>query len=181
MGLNNHYHLHFRTLLLSLNILLLTTLITSLPILSYFILFPQVTEALPIKESYAQLTFNYYLNINTNNNNKSISLDKQLLASQQNKNIVSIVENSSNPTNKIFYDPSPITIKKGSSIIWINKDPTIHTVTSGKTDNDPTPYEFDSAMMTFNSTYIHKFDKEGTYYYHCYVHPFMTGIVNVVS
>ena len=150
-------------------------------ILSYFILFPQVTKPLSIKESYAKLTFNYYLNINTNNNNKSISLNKQLLASQQNKNIVSIVENSSNPTNKIFYDPSPITIKKGSSIIWINKDPTIHTVTSGKTDNNPASYEFDSSMMTFNSTYIHKFDKEGTYYYHCYVHPFMTGIVNVVS
>ncbi len=109
-------------------------------------------------------------------------LQQSLESTQQNKTIiVFIVENASNPTNKIFYDPSPATIKKGISILWINKDPTLHTITSGKTDSDPTPYKFDSGMLSFNSTYIHKFDREGTYYYHCYVHPFMMGIVNVVK
>ncbi len=108
---------------------------------------------------------------------------QQLLASITQKKIITvfIVENASNPANKIFYDPSPITIKKGVSILWTNKDPTIHTVTSGKTDNDSTTYKFDSGMLTFSSTYIHKFDKEGIYYYHCYVHPFMTGVVNVIK
>ena len=124
------------------------------------------------------------MNVNDANNDSksSISQNKQLLPSQQNNTAaVSIVENASNPTNKIFYEPSPITTKKGSFIVWINEDPTIHTVTSGKTDNDVTQYKFDSGMMSFNSTYAQKFDKEGTYYYHCYVHPFMIGIVNVVS
>lgn len=173
-----HHNSLSKHLLLSFNILLSIILISSLSFSSSFL---QVTKALPVKERYAELSQSYYLNINTNNNNKSISSDKQLLASQQNISIVSIVQNASNPTNKIFYDPSPITIKKGSSIIWINKDPTIHTVTSGKTDNDSTPYKFESGMLPFNATYLHKFDKEGIYYYHCYVHPFMTGIVNVVS
>lgn len=125
----------------------------------------------------------YDIDIDSNNHSNSISKDKQLHGSlQQNMtNVVIIVENASNPTNKIFYEPSPITIKKGGMITWINKDPTIHTVTSGKTDNDLTDYRFDSKMMALNSTFTHIFNKEGLYYYHCYVHPFMMGSVTVVS
>ena len=154
MKLNYHYNYLSKPLLLSFSMLLPLTLTISLPH-SFSSL--QVTEDLFIKESYGELSSIYYLNVNTDNNiNKSISVDKQLLVSEKNKMVVYIVENASNPTNKIFYDPSPITIKKGSSIVWINKDPTIHTVTSGKTDNDVTEYKFDSGMMSFNSTYVQK-------------------------
>ena len=45
---------------------------------------------------------------NDNNNNQ-----KSIFADKQSNNTVLIVANASNPTNKIFYDPSPITIKKG--------------------------------------------------------------------
>lgn len=160
-------------------------MIISLTIISYSFLFKQITSAQPMEKNYGESSSNYYLNndSNSNNNNRSIFPDKQLLASKQNitTTVVLIVENASNPTNKIFYDPSPITIKKGSSITWINKDPTIHTVTSGKTDNDSTQYKFNSGMLIFNSTYIHKFDNIGIYYYHCFIHPFMIGKINVVS
>ena len=105
-------------------------------------------------KSFGEITPTYNLN-KDNNNTQKINF-----AERRSNNTVLIVVNTLNPTNKIFYDPSPITIKKGSSITWINKDPTIHTVTSGKTDNDIKPYKFDSGMLTFNSTFFHKFDKE---------------------
>ena len=68
--------------------------------------------------------------------------------------IVSIVKYASNPYNPKFYDPSPVTIKVGDSIIWLNNDPTIHTVTEGKTDNK-NPKEFDSRMLGPNDTFKH--------------------------
>ena len=125
-------------------------------------------------KSFGETTPSHNLTKDNNNTQKTI------FAKKQTNNTVLIVVNASNPTNKIFYEPSPITIKKGSSITWINKDPTIHTVTSGKTDNEITSYKFDSGMLTFNSTFTYKFDKEGEYYYHCFVHPFMRGMINVV-
>jgi plastocyanin len=117
----------------------------------------------------------------SHNLTKDKNNQKSLFADKQTNNTVLIVVNASNPTNKIFYNPSPITIKPGNSIIWINKDPTIHTVTSGNTDSEITSYKFDSGMLTFNSTLTYKFDKAGEYYYHCFVHPFMTGKISVVS
>ena len=138
--------------------------------------FPTASElSLLTNKSFGDLSPANNLNKDINNAQTSVFADKQ------SNNTVLIVVNASNPTNKIFYDPSPITIKAGSSITWINKDPTIHTVTSGKTDNEVTPHKFDSGMLTFNSTYTHTFDKVGEYYYHCFVHPFMTGKINVIS
>jgi hypothetical protein len=44
---------------------------------------------------------------------------------------VSIVQGSSSPTISKPYDPSPLTVKAGASVTWINRDSSIHTVTSG--------------------------------------------------
>ncbi len=140
--------------------------------------FPATSELSLLAKSFGETTPIHNLTKDNNNNNSN---QKSIFAYKHSNNTVLIVVNASNPTNKIFYDPSPITIKKGSIITWINKDPTIHTVTSGKTDIEFTPYKFDSGMLTFNSTYSYKFDKEGEYYYHCFVHPFMIGKINVVS
>ena len=140
--------------------------------------FPATSESSLLASSFGETTSSHNLTKDNNNNNNT---QKSIFADNKYNNTVLIVVNASNPTNKIFYDPSPITIKAGNFITWINKDPTIHTVTSGKTDYDITPYKFDSGMLTFNSTFTHKFDKEGEYYYHCFVHPFMIGKINVVS
>jgi plastocyanin len=35
---------------------------------------------------------------------------------------ISIVEGASNLSNEVFYDPSPTTIKLGTSVIWTNND-----------------------------------------------------------
>jgi plastocyanin len=65
-------------------------------------------------------------------------------------------------------------------VIWVNNDPTIHTVTEGKTDNK-SPKEFDSEMLGPNDTFKHTFMRTGVFDYHCVVHPFMTGKVMVIS
>jgi plastocyanin len=44
---------------------------------------------------------------------------------------VSIVNGASSPSISKPYDPSPLTIKPGTSVTWTNNDSTIHTVTSG--------------------------------------------------
>lgn len=160
----------YNAIVLAIGILLSMTLYSSW--------FPDASKlSLLANKSFGETTPIYNLTKDNDNNNNQ----KSIFADKQSNNTVLIIANASNPTNKIFYDPSPITIKKGSPITWINKDPTIHTVTSGKTDNEVTPYKFDSGMLTFNSTYSYKFDKEGEYYYHCFVHPFMIGKINVVS
>src|SRR4029079_2097182 len=46
------------------------------------------------------------------------------------------------------YKPDPITAKKGDTIQVINKDNTLHTVTSGKTLEDPNKgKQFDTSMI----------------------------------
>lgn len=91
-------------------------MIISLTIISYSFLFKQITSTQLMGKNYGELSSNYYLNndSNVNNNNRSIFPDKKLLASKQNitTTVVLIIENASNPTNKIFYDPSPVTINK---------------------------------------------------------------------
>ena len=78
------------------------------------------------------------------------------------------------------FNPSPINITIGNTIVWINGDVETHTVTSGFPDNNITKgKEFDSGNLNPNQTFEHTFDKAGTYNYFCIIHPSMTGVVNV--
>lgn len=77
------------------------------------------------------------------------------------------------------YDPNPITISLASkqSVKWRNADGTVplHTVTSN------TGGQFDSGDMTDGATFTFNFSGlgQGTYPYHCTIHPGMTGTVIV--
>jgi nitrite reductase (NO-forming) len=99
------------------------------------------------------------------------------------KQEISIVEGSSNPSNDDFYDPSPATVKRGSSVTWINNDSVPHTATSGNPQNGeaPTGAIFDSGIIgprqaskeiTINAD-------TGTYDYYCTLHPFMKGQLTI--
>jgi plastocyanin len=72
-----------------------------------------------------------------------------------------------------FY-PTNLTVRKGTDVTWINKDPTGHTATA----NDRT---WDSKLLQQNQEYTFKFDKVGTYQYYCTPHPQMIGEVKVVD
>ena len=70
------------------------------------------------------------------------------------------------------FTPASVTIKAGESVTWTNQDGTTHTVTADKG-------EFDSGSLGADGTFTFKFDKAGTYPYHCSVHPNMTGTIVV--
>jgi YVTN family beta-propeller protein len=68
--------------------------------------------------------------------------------------------------------PSAISIAVGQSVIWTNRDTVPHTVTS----DDGT---WDSGPLQPGAVFSEKFDRPGTYAYHCSIHPFMKGTIDV--
>jgi cytochrome c oxidase subunit II len=80
------------------------------------------------------------------------------------------------------YKPDPITAKKGDTIQVMNKDNTLHTVTSGKTLEDPNKgKQFDTSMINAGATAKISTASlnPGQYPFHCDVHPYMTGTLKV--
>jgi plastocyanin len=92
---------------------------------------------------------------------------------------VSIVQGSSSPTISKPYDPSPLTVKTGTSVTWTNNDSSIHTVTSGLPEEGDVGTLFDSSLINPGNTFVHVFDKQGTFDYSCTLHPFMHGQIIV--
>src|SRR5438094_2702460 len=66
-----------------------------------------------------------------------------------------------------------ITIAAGQAVRWTNADPIEHTVTFDGAAEPGSP------VIPPNGSYVHRFDKPGTYTYHCTPHPFMKGAVVV--
>jgi amicyanin len=70
------------------------------------------------------------------------------------------------------YSSDTVRISAGQIVRWINRDPLDHTIT------------FDvegaaSGSLPAKGSYGVKFERPGTYAYHCTPHPFMTGVVIV--
>lgn len=76
-------------------------------------------------------------------------------ASAQAGNTVSI--------NNTQFEPKTLTLTKGSTVTWVNKEAKPHTVTAD--DNS-----FSSKVLKEGETYSYKFEKPGTYAYHCAFH-----------
>jgi plastocyanin len=72
----------------------------------------------------------------------------------------------------LAFDPATATIKAGESVTWTNQDSMNHTVVG---DNG----EFKSSELANGATFSFKFDKAGTYAYHCSIHPSMKATVVV--
>jgi plastocyanin len=91
---------------------------------------------------------------------------------------VSIVQGASLSSPKP-YNPSPLTVKVGTTVTWKNNDNTIHTVSSGLPEAGAVGTLFDSGLLNPGKTYTHTFDKVGTFDYSCTLHPMMHGQVIV--
>jgi plastocyanin len=74
--------------------------------------------------------------------------------------------------NNFTFTPAKLTVSAGTSVSWKFDDSTQHTVTAD--DNS-----FTSAAMGDGQIYKHTFDTAGTLTYHCSIHPFMKGSVEV--
>lgn len=74
------------------------------------------------------------------------------------------------------FSPADITVKKGTTVTWTNKDSATHTVT--ETDSQKGP---DSGNLASGKTYSFTFDALGTFKYHCAIHSSMVGTVTVTN
>jgi plastocyanin len=79
------------------------------------------------------------------------------------------------------YAPNPIQANAGDTVVWTNKDSTIHTVTSGNpTDGPDGMFGHENSDLVFaNGKFQYTFDAAGEYDYYCTLHPAMVGKVVV--
>lgn len=79
------------------------------------------------------------------------------------------------------YEPDPITVSPGSTIVWDNQDNALHTATSGDPQTAVLDDKFDTGYVMANqqSNPIPMPTEPGEYTYFCTLHPFLTGTVVV--
>lgn len=94
---------------------------------------------------------------------------------QATKNI-SIVPGASSSSSPKFYDPSPISITRGTQVIWTNNDSVSHTVISAI---NSTGDRFNSGLIVPHETFKYIFRVTGNIVYYCSIYPWMTGKVVV--
>jgi plastocyanin len=69
------------------------------------------------------------------------------------------------------YKPASITVPKGTTVIFTNRDSTPHTATSKKSR------VFESGSIDTGKTGKITLEKTGTFAYYCVFHPFMKGTI----
>jgi plastocyanin len=79
---------------------------------------------------------------------------------------------------QVYYDPEVLQITVGTSVLWLNEDSAMHTVTSGNSQEGPNGV-FDSDLMAAGDSFEFTFSSQGKEDYYCIVHPWMTGTVEV--
>jgi len=72
------------------------------------------------------------------------------------------------------YNPASVTVKKGTTITWVNLDDVSHTATADSS-------AWDSKDIGGQKSFSHAFMDAGAYFYHCTPHPFMLGKVTVID
>ncbi len=81
---------------------------------------------------------------------------------------------------KLFkYQPDPLEIAVGASVVWTNQDTAPHTVTHGTYVKRGGV--FDSGTLGQGQSFAFTFDRAGNYTYTCIIHPEMVGTVKVVG
>lgn len=70
------------------------------------------------------------------------------------------------------FRPAVIAVPVGTTVLWTNSGAQPHTVTSDTG-------VWDSGVLTTGGTFSFTFNQAGTFTYHCRIHPFMRGAVQV--
>ena len=70
------------------------------------------------------------------------------------------------------FSPSTVTVNKGDTVTWLNKDSVTHRIVA----NDGS---FDLGDQASGSSVKFTFTKSGTFNYYCSIHPSMKGVVIV--
>ncbi len=75
------------------------------------------------------------------------------------------------------FDPTPLTVKAGTVVTWVNQDGAPHIVVS----DTGSPTAFSSDSLSTGASYKFTFTQPGTYTYHCSIHLSMKGTIIVQS
>jgi len=113
--------------------------------------------------------------LSRNTSNKSDDMNMNTQSSGSN------TQNTPKATNTVTiqnfaFSPASITIKKGTTVTWTNKDSATHTVTESDSSTGP-----DSGDLANGKSYSFTYNQTGTFSYHCSIHPNMTGTVKVTE
>ena len=71
--------------------------------------------------------------------------------------------------------PASRTIANGTTVTWTNLDGITHTSTSDASSSET----WSSGSVASNGTFSHQFNTNGTFPYHCAIHPAMHGTIVV--
>ncbi len=88
-------------------------------------------------------------------------------AAEETKKIEIAIENYA-------FVPKVVSIPKGATVVWINKDESPHNIVA-------TDKQFRSQPLDTNETYSHTFNEAGSTSYYCILHPHMTGTIEVTG
>ena len=75
------------------------------------------------------------------------------------------------------FNPSKLTIKKGTKVTWTNNDDARHDITPTGGANDFVA----SKLLSQGESYEFTFNTVGTYTYKCSPHPYMKGTIEVTE
>jgi nitrite reductase (NO-forming) len=94
---------------------------------------------------------------------------------------VSIVRGALDPSSAQFYNPSPVTVKSGSTIRWINEDLAPHTATLGSPkDGRASVANYDTGIIGPGQSVDQVISlSKGVEEYFCTLHPYMKGTINI--
>jgi plastocyanin len=70
------------------------------------------------------------------------------------------------------FAPNRIEIAAGTTVMWTNTDPLVHTITADDKS-------WDSGAIEPGQTSSHTFTQPGEFAFHCTPHPFMKGVLVV--
>jgi plastocyanin len=76
---------------------------------------------------------------------------------------------------RYFFSPKTQYVNVGDTVTWTNGTDVTHNVTSDSGS------ELDSGALADAATFDHTFAVEGTFAYHCTIHPYMTAKVIVLA
>jgi plastocyanin len=70
------------------------------------------------------------------------------------------------------FSPPALVVRRGDTVVWVNRDPFPHTVTAGDG-------AFDSKIVAAGRSWKHVARKPGEHRYGCTLHPTMKGTLTV--
>src|SRR5207248_1293987 len=86
---------------------------------------------------------------------------------------IQIVEGAGVFNSENTYSPKSLTIKRGTTVTWMNNDPNmVHNLAGEK-------HTFQSTYMRTGQSWSYSFRKPGVYRYTCLPHPWMKGEITV--